>query len=1209
MTTGDGTQVGVVESVPAADAARPPVRLSLLGPDLLTVRGERVRAGGRGQRAVLIRLALAEGRLVTTDRLVDDLWGDDATDTIVSTLHGYVSRLRGLLGDPSRLRRSGPGYVLELDVDEVDARQFEALVDTGREALGVDPAGALGLLDRALSLWQGPPLVDVDDHPWGVAAAVRLEGLRLGALEARFDAQLACGLHEPAAVELQQAVAAHPLRERFVAQLMVALYRCGRQTDALREYERARKRLVDELGLVPSPELARHEAAILAHEEWLLAPATVTTIPAVTTVPAGHAVVTPPPRPPAPPRQRSSRPRPDGPTPARLPNVLTRLARRPFVGRVEELRTLGAAWERATAGERSLVVVEGEAGVGKTRLAARFATEAHAGGATVLFGRAAADSIIPYAPVVEALGGMLRSLPPEWRAHVVSGRPGLRPLLPFLGEPVEAAHPAGHDAPVDRYVLFETVAELVATSSQNWPILLVVDDLPWADPLTVRLLDHLVRHEAAGRLMILGTARTVPRVEARDHETWLLELVRDGLLERVSLGGLDEREVAELLRATNAAVPPERAASIARTTRGNAFFVTELAEHTAPGSPPDALPRTLRDVLGQRLERLGDGATRLVRAAALAGAVAPVGVLRAAADLDGEDLFDAADELLAAGLLVEEAGGESLAFRHGLVRQVVVDGMAQVRRRAIHARLADAYESVPGETMRRAHHLVEAGDLVDLDRTTTAALAAGRDAIAVYAYEDAITWGELVVGRGDRLAPERRCAALLLLSDAHRALGDRAAARAMAGAAADLARELGDPSWLAAAAEALALTRAGVGFDFGVDDAGLDELLREALARLGDDDVEQRSRLLAASLSSAAASGDLYALRGLSAEAITLADRHGQQALVATAHLAARMSVWRVDMLEQRLESDVAAREAAAASGRPHLQLNALLYLVSDLAEAGRGAEADHWFRHLRTLADEVRQPVYDAFVDFFDARVALLRGQYDDALRLADRGLERGHRSHGVNAEQAWAGVMFLDAWDHGRLHTLVDVVDAAARAAPQLTIWRIARAACLLADGQRDAPRAVLADLVTDDGVRHAKDSLWYAAVTLLTEIARAVGDRERAAILRREMAPCSGRLTVTGLGRVSLGPLDRSLGVAAMTVGDLDAADDYLERSEAQARALDAAPHVARTLVDRALVRELRGDHAAAAALRADAASIAEALGIVVTPLGAEPPATAS
>lgn len=1171
--------------------------LRVLGPTTLERSGVSVAIGGPRQRAVLLRLAHAEGRLVTVERLVEDLWGVDAPASILTTLQGYVSRLRSALDQPERLRREGPGYVLDLDAPEMDTRAFEDHVARARQLVSTDAGAAITHLDTALGLWRGPAfadLVEFEEMEWAVAAATRLDELRLSAHELRFEVMLDLGRHAQMVPELESAVQQHPLRERLTAQLAVALYRNGRQADALRAVDRTRRVLLDELGLDLSPDLVRLENAILGHEAWLSAPASdaAAARPAVRTAPASE-----------PTDDRSSgeagRAVAEGASPVPLPSVVARLAARPFVGRDDAMHQLRAAWDDALLGRRRVVVIEGEAGAGKTRLAAQFAAEAHARGAVIMWGRATAEAIVPYEALVEALRTVLRTVSDNARQRVLDGRSGLGMLVPFVGgdERDVATTP---ELGTDRYVLFETVAELMDAESAVHPIVFVLDDVQYADGLTLRLLQHLLRHERQARLLIVGTVRTMPPVDNPNVDVFMADMRRDDTLHNIQLTGLDESEVAELLDVSGSEIPASKAAMILEATRGNAFYVTELAEH----GDATTMPASVRDVLNVRLGWLPASSHRLVTFAAVAGSSATMPVLALATGFGSDEFIDAADAALADGVLAEDPSTGVFAFRHALVEQVVLDRISQTRRATMHLSIADALEAVGGGALELAHHLLAAGRLVAPDRAVMAAVTAGRRALDVLAYEDGLQWAQKALGVSGRIESRSRCEALLLSSDAQRALGDRQAARTAAAEAADEARLTADPLMLARAAEAVALARAGIGFDFGTEDDGLDDLLREALRGLPDTDVTHRSRLLGASLSNAAAAGDLLALRGLSVEALELADAHGQLMLVATAHLAARMSNWRVHLLDARLAADRHALAAAEKSGSKHLQLNALLYGISDLTEAGEILEAYTWFLRLRTLAAEVRQPVYDAFVGFFDATVALLRGEYERSAQLADEALLRGLQSHGVNAEQAWSGQTFIRAWDRGELATMTSLVEQAAARPPHLAIWKVALAACLVSSGRGDEARPVLDELITPDGIAHNPDSLYLAIGALLVEIAREVGTPHHAELLCKHLLPYRGRVIVTGLGRASLGPLDRFIGVAAFMAGDLQLADQLLAGAVAQSQAMMAVPHVARAMYDRATVLDARFGlgSAEAAALRDEALRLAEGIGLVVGGLAA-------
>jgi DNA-binding SARP family transcriptional activator len=233
--------------------------------------GRRLDLGGAKQRAVLAILLLRRGEAVSSDRLIDELWGERPPATAAKTLQVYVSHLRKALGDGTLLTRA-PGYVMRLEPGQLDADRFQALLE---EARGQEPAQASGRLREALALWRGEPLADFRYDSFAQEEIRRLEELRLSALEERIECDLALGRHEDVLSELESLVQAHPLRERLQGQLMLALYRCGRQAEALDAYRAARRRLVEELGLEPSPELQRLERAILAHDPSLEAPARV----------------------------------------------------------------------------------------------------------------------------------------------------------------------------------------------------------------------------------------------------------------------------------------------------------------------------------------------------------------------------------------------------------------------------------------------------------------------------------------------------------------------------------------------------------------------------------------------------------------------------------------------------------------------------------------------------------------------------------------------------------------------------------------------------------------------------------------------------------------------------------------------------------------------------------------------------------------------
>jgi DNA-binding SARP family transcriptional activator len=244
------------------------MRAQLLGPLELEHDGESLPLGSRGQRALLARLLLDANRTVAVDRLVEDFWGEEVPGSAVKMIHIHVSRLRKLLPGGLLVTRP-PGYALQIDAEAVDLNRFERLREQGRAALAVGSAARAAVhLRAALALWRGPALAEFDE-PFATIEAARLEELRLACVEDRIDAELAIGGHALLVGELEALVARHPLRERPRGQLMLALYRSGRQVEALARYRGLRQYLTSELGLEPSRPLRRLEQRILEQDPAL----------------------------------------------------------------------------------------------------------------------------------------------------------------------------------------------------------------------------------------------------------------------------------------------------------------------------------------------------------------------------------------------------------------------------------------------------------------------------------------------------------------------------------------------------------------------------------------------------------------------------------------------------------------------------------------------------------------------------------------------------------------------------------------------------------------------------------------------------------------------------------------------------------------------------------------------------------------------------
>jgi DNA-binding SARP family transcriptional activator len=428
----------------------------ILGP-LEAVDGERTLSlGGSRQRAVLGFLLLHGNQAVTRDVIVDELWGETAPPTAVKVLQNCISALRKELpGGAERLRTLGGAYELRLEPGELDRDRFERLLAEGRAALAAgDEADAARQLHSALALWRGSPLADFSYERFAEDEIKRLDELHVAAVEDRIEADLALGRHVELVPELEALVSKHPLRERLRGQLMLALYRSGRQAEALDAYRSARRTLLAELGIEPGRALHELERAILAQEP---------------------ALDSPPSR------------------PAAVESALTpgRRASSPLVGRAEQLELLGAGLDDALTGRGRLFLVIGEAGSGKSRLADEVASVAKRRGVRILWGRGWAGGGAPaYWPWSQAMRDAGRSLP-ELDSSDESER------FLFFAAVTETLRQAAADGP-----LLLVLDDLQAADEESLLLLeFVASELPEMAALVLALgrnetprLDELRRH-------------------------------------------------------------------------------------------------------------------------------------------------------------------------------------------------------------------------------------------------------------------------------------------------------------------------------------------------------------------------------------------------------------------------------------------------------------------------------------------------------------------------------------------------------------------------------------------------------------------------------------------------------------------------------------------------------------------------------------------
>ena len=458
----------------------------------------------------------------------------------------------------------------------------------------------------------------------------------------------------------------------------------------------------------------------------------------------------------------------------------------PFVGRGRELERLSSTWQTALAGGMRAVLIAGEPGVGKTRLAGEWSRQAYEQGAVVLYGRCDEDLGAPYQPFAEALRSLVPCLGAS-RLRGLRGVEALLPLVPGLTDVLpDLAAPTRADPDTERYALFDAVVALLGIASASAPVVLILDDLHWAAKPTLLLLRHLLRFGDQARVQIVGTYRSTDLDRSHPLAAMLADLHRDGTADRLQLSGLDEDDVTAYV-AEAGYDDEELARALASVTGGNPFFLIEALRHVDESGgrwDPSTLPQGVREAVSRRLSRLPVETNKALAAAAVVGSRFAVELVERVVD---QDLVDAFDEASKAGIVIEEPGGR-YRFNHAIVRQSLLAELASVRRMRLHQRIATTLETMPGADdellAELAHHYFECAWAGNAAKAVEYCRRAADQAMARLAYEGAADLYDRALHALEELddeLPDRedltaellvaRCEALLAAGDVASAAG------------------------------------------------------------------------------------------------------------------------------------------------------------------------------------------------------------------------------------------------------------------------------------------------------------------------------------------------------------------------------------------------------------------------------------------------------
>ncbi len=1318
--------------------------------EVLDDQGRPIPLGGQRERVLLAALLLEANRVVSADQLIEALWGDDPPTTASNTLQVHVSKLRKKLvdrvGSEGPLHTEPPGYVLRVGKGELDSERFENLAT--ESSTDEDPVVVSARLADALALWRGRVLDGLEIDVAGRASVARFEELRVATVEARIHADLALGRHVRLVGELEGLVHTYPLRERLRAQLMVALYRSGRQADALAVYRNTRTILSEELGIYPSQALQDLELAILNQSPELdlpmerdlstienKRPAEIVTAlssyiegarmsePADTAstrdrhhenvailftdivdstvlsqsllpevaddVRRGHfsllrqavteaggtevknlgdglmvvfasasaaldcgvsmqqgverdnrdrenpvglrvglsggevtredadyfgdpvveaarlcslcdggqILATDIVRGMAGRRNRhESRslgglflkglPEPvetvemswvplgeaDSGTSVPLPS---RLGIRPevgVVGRSPEAEAMADAFKQVASGAgREVVLVSGEAGLGKTTLVAEASRSAFEAGACVLFGHCEEELATPYQLFAEALGHYVTYAPEDQLRHQVATHGSeLVRLVPALASRIPDLPPTkATDSDTERYLLFAAVVGFVSMATQNQPVVLVLDDLQWADKGSLLLLQHLAASEVPMRLLVLGTYRDSELSNAHSLVETLGALRRLSGVSRLGLVGFDDTGVLALMEAAAGHNLDDVAVGLAhaiyRETDGNPFFVSEvlrnLWETGAIYRDPNgrwvavdslegmALPDSVREVVGSRVVRLGRDAQRVLSVASVIGRDFDLDLLARATNTSDDDLLDILEAASAVALVREpENAAGRYNFAHALIQHTLYEDLGPNRRARAHRRVAEALEDLSadrhgGRVDELARHWFSATQPIDLAKAIRYSREAGDAALKALAPANALRYYVQALDVYPQTTDPDPVLGIDLaigLGTAQRQTGNPDYRNTLLNAA-RRAADLGDMNRLVAAV--LANNRGVVSSVIAFDTEKV-EILEKALDRLSTDDPD-RALVLATLCSELTFESPLHRLQALADEAVVIAETFDDDEVIVRVLNLVFDPLQVPPLLEQSLIRSADALIRAGRIGDPVLLYFAAGFRAIAAARSADIEEMDRCMEIMGSLAKQLDQPIFTWGYTLWRAGRALIAGETDQAERLATEAFQIGTDSGQPDATLLF-GMQFMAVHlQRGTVGDLVPLIEQMAAEMPQpppASLSGVLAAAHV--EGERiDTARHLLEGFAAlDFDLPLGQD--WIKGMVAFAEAAVECRDPKYAGPLFDRLAPWAYQWSCDTV--TAEGPVSHFLGGLATVLGRYDEADAYFALS---------------------------------------------------------------
>jgi class 3 adenylate cyclase len=893
-------------------------------------------------------------------------------------------------------------------------------------------------------------------------------------------------------------------------------------------------------------------------------------------------------------------------------NPLDRLATGIFVGRDKEMDELRAGLEDSLSGRGRLMMLVGEPGIGKTRTSEEFATYARLRNVQVLWGRCYEGEGAPaYWPWVQIIRSYVHDKEPkELMSEMGPGAADIAQVVSEVGERLPGL-PAPPTLEPDqaRFRLFDSITTFLKNASKGAPLMVVLDDMHWADKPSLLLLQFLAKELRGSRLLVLGTYRDVELRRQHPLAQTLGELNRENLSQRVLLRGLTENDVKRFVEVTAGTTPTEALVkAVYRETEGNPFFVNEIvrllvsdgrlekAESVTEWSV--TIPQSVREVVGRRLDHLSDECNKVLTIGAVIGREFGVKLLEKVAEVKGDRLLEALEEAMAARVIAElPKATDQYWFSHALIRETLYEELSSARRIRLHRQIGEALEELDaeGNLPQLAYHFAEAAPGGDAEKAVDYARKAGEKAVSLYAWEDAIGQFERALQVLDLQTPPDevlQCDLLLAVGDAQFGTGDEQDGQATYQRAADIARRLKDGD---------RFTVAALGYARPVSVGKVDEtivaLLKEALAGISEEDSALRARLLTR-LGMEMYFGSQEENDRLTLEGVAVARRVGDKRALSEALWGRGWGRMALAGSDERL-SEVAEiiKLAEEINDRQRVALGMFSLIAShmilgDTAAAYKAIEA--WAK----VADELRMPIFHWQVELVRGMRVMFEGTMDEAERLAQAALAIGQKANPDVAMQMFGAQIYAIRREQGRLAEMEAGIKGFAQMYPAVPAWRTALAFNYAEREMVEEARVEFEILAKDDFSIFPRDGNWPIALALLSETCAIIGDVKRAAYLYLDMAPFGDRCILVGACVDCYGPSHRLLGRLATTMERWDDAERHFEDAMEMNERMGAgrmSGWAFHQYADMLLRRDGAGDRAKALSLLQQALGVAERLGL--------------